>query len=300
MKSRNVSSADLRLANALQGSFLICLLSATLGSAAHAQDAAYPYAPMNPYIPIAPPDAPTQGAGSSVPWPYNPLGTPAAPLPNQTLPNSQVPTPTISPPNNLNTPNPMPRDGAINPFGQSTAPGYTPEPPVQPVSATPSSAPPSAMTQPGSITDGKLPDEKKSDEPGPDDKKTKDPGKDSEGKKKDEAKKDDENGKGDDKDKQAEEKDKKQQFGVAIYSPIREALFQLNTKQYPKALETLNKVLSNNPNHPQARYVRAVVFVNLRQYPDAMKDYKEVLRLTPNSDLGRRAAEGLKNISFLP
>lgn len=299
METRIAGTAELPLTAVFQKTALAILLAGNLCSPSCAQDASYPYAPMNPYIPIAPPEAPLQGSGSAVPWPYNPLGTPAAPLPNQTVPNSQVPTPTISPPNNLNTPTPMPRDGAINPFGQSTAPGYTPEPPAPPVAATPASSPPPAMTQPGSALDGKPADEKKADDSGADDKKAKDPGKDSDAKKsKDEAKKDDEDNK-DDKDKQAEEKDKKQ-FGVATYSPIREALFQLNTKQYPKALETLNKVLSNNPNHPQARYVRAVVFVNLRQYPDAMKDYREVLRLTPNSDLGRRAAEGLKNISFLP
>lgn len=84
----------------------------------------------------------------------------------------------------------------------------------------------------------------------------------------------------------------------SVYDPIRDALFAVRMKQYDKALGTLNKVLSGNPSHPQAHYVKAVVFVMLRQYPQAATEYREVLRLVPNSDLGKRAQEGLKKIQL--
>ncbi|HEY9869542.1 MAG TPA: tetratricopeptide repeat protein [Candidatus Obscuribacterales bacterium] len=83
---------------------------------------------------------------------------------------------------------------------------------------------------------------------------------------------------------------------ASAYDPIREALFDMRMKQYDKALATVNKVLAGNPRHPQAHYVKAVVYVMMRQYPQAAGEYKEVLRLVPNSQLGKLAEEGLKKI----
>ena len=83
---------------------------------------------------------------------------------------------------------------------------------------------------------------------------------------------------------------------ASAYDPIREALFEMRMKQYDKALATVNKVLAGNPRHPQAHYVKAVVYVMMRQYGQAAGEYREVLRLVPNSQLGKLAEEGLKKI----
>lgn len=305
-----------------------------------AQDAGYPYPPMNPYIPVTPPEPPAQGAGSAVPWPYNPLGTPMAPLPTQTLPPSQIPTPGITPPSNFEPPVPLPSAAAGSPWGTSTAPGYTPEPPSAPPQPgqtvvgpavpgvnqpAPGAAPaaegetrPQAGTEAAKKASGEnTPDgNKAAGEETPGEKKT--AGEAAEGEKKAEgegqaAKK---AGKGKDSKEAATGKEEKEgdeakagkdekgkgkeppEFTATAYNPIRQALFELNTKQYARSLDTLNRVLATNPNHPQAHYVRAIVLVMMRQYPGAVRDYKEVIRLIPNSELGRRAAEGLKKINL--
>ncbi len=85
--------------------------------------------------------------------------------------------------------------------------------------------------------------------------------------------------------------------GVATYDPLKEALFLINSHQYEKSLETLNRLLIANSNNPNARYLRACVYVYLRRYQLAILDYQQVLKLAPNSDLGKRAAEGLKRIA---
>lgn len=276
----------------------ICLATQ---SVATAQDASYPYAPMNPYLPIAPPPANPPGQqGNSLPWPWNPLGTPTAPLPNQTIPASQVPTPTINPPSNLVTPNPIARDGAINPFGESVAPGYTPEPP-----STQQPAPAATTAIIGAPAQGAqaAPEEKKAPEAKADNKEATDkkPLLQDRNKPAKKAKK------AGDPATEGEILDDAAPVSTAVkapepsqasYDPIKDALFQMNSKQYSHSLATLNRVLSSNPNNPRARYVRAIVNVMLRQYPDAVRDYKEVIRLTPDSDLGRKAAEGLRKISL--
>ncbi len=297
-------------------------------TASWAQDTSYPYPPMNPYVPVSPPIAPKEGPGSSLPWPYNPLGTPMAPLPSQTLPPGQVPTPGIYPPPNFIPPTPLPSEAASSPWGQSTAPGFTPEPPTSqplPVSTTPSAAPggfPQSGMSPeaaggekhageaGKKAEGEggteqaagegANEEKKAEgEEGAEEKKAqgkKKKSQDGSEKEAKEGKKSD--GKEGEEGKEEESKKDLLPPAAPVYDPIREALFELNSKQYSRSLETLNKVLSSNPHHAQAHYVRAIVLVMMRQYTGAAADYKEVLRLTPNSDLGRRAAEGLKKISL--
>jgi len=99
-------------------------------------------------------------------------------------------------------------------------------------------------------------------------------------------------------DEKAENEKPRAEPNAPAYDPIREALFAMRMKQYDKALGTLNKVLSGNPRHPQAHYVKAVVFVMLRQYPQAAVEYREVLKLVPKSDLGRLAQEGLKKLQL--
>ncbi len=81
------------------------------------------------------------------------------------------------------------------------------------------------------------------------------------------------------------------------HDPLRSALLELNSKKYDRALADVNKVLAGNPKHPQAHYIKAIVYVMMRQYPLAASEYRQVLQLTPNSTLGRRAAEGLKKLN---
>jgi tetratricopeptide (TPR) repeat protein len=84
---------------------------------------------------------------------------------------------------------------------------------------------------------------------------------------------------------------------TSAYDPLKEAMFLINSRQYEKSLETLNRVLGSNCNNQNARYLRACVYVYLRRYSLAVLDYQQVLKLSPHSDLAKRAAEGLKRIS---
>lgn len=85
---------------------------------------------------------------------------------------------------------------------------------------------------------------------------------------------------------------------ATVYDPLKEALFDLHSKEYEKCFNTLNKILLENPNNPSARYVRGVAYVLTRQYAKAADDYRQVLRLLPGSELANRASEGLKKINF--
>src|SRR5579885_2452522 len=69
--------------------------------------------------------------------------------------------------------------------------------------------------------------------------------------------------------------------GASPYDPLREAAFLLSTREYGKALETLNKVLSANSGNVRALYMRGVAHVYLRQYSQAAADYRQTIRLAP-------------------
>lgn len=202
------------------------------------------------------------------------------------------------------------------PTGQSTAPGWAPEPPAPPTPA-PSSGISGQSSQVGGLAGGtvggrteegggeekisdedKKAEEKKAEDKKAEEKKTAD---EKEKLKKEKEAKGGAEGKEGEEEKKAEEKEekeKKREFSATTYDPIRDAMFQLNARAYDKSLDTLNRLLLSNPNHPQGHYLRAVVYVMMRRYPDAAREYKEVIRLTPSSDLGRRASEGLKKISL--
>lgn len=98
--------------------------------------------------------------------------------------------------------------------------------------------------------------------------------------------------------KPKENKADKAEFSTQSYSALKDAMFDLNTKKYDQCLEKLNRILARNPNQPDAHYLRAVAYVMLRQYSNAANDYRKVVQLSPNSDLGRKAREGLRKLSF--
>ncbi|GEM_PF-2788129 len=324
---KTVEPNALRSAAGALAAAAICLSPLSRQQAACAQDVVYPDPQTNPYQVMPVPPEPQAGQTGSVPWPYNPLGTPVIPMEPKGVNPPPTPVPTMPIPPNLVPPSSLP---PANPSGQWPGPGYTPPPTGAPPTGIsnlqPGTAQPNLPWQPGSPAGGAPAGETAPEGAGaPGEGEGSGEGKAAaaEGKagaaarkgKEGQAQKKggEEKAEGKEKTGQEEEKtaggekegkekakkeEKKQPFTVTAYDPVREAVFELNQKQYNQSLSTLNRLLAANPNHPQARYVRAVVNVMMRNYPAAAQDYREVIRLSPNSDLGRRAAEGLKKISL--
>jgi tetratricopeptide (TPR) repeat protein len=297
----------------------------------------YPYAPLNPYPVIPPTQAGQPGANTQVPWPWNPLGNPPPAMFNQTSPDANVPMPKW-PDNSPYSaaypqpPKPQPTSGEYFPdSGRAHAytdpiPGF--QPPKIPSEVDPATMPsgyrneaegadPQRVNQKQPVeqsveSQAKLDEQKKEEaRKAPDDSaltdKTVSPEEKAEAeakKKKEEiekikqALKEEEADKKKAADAKEQEEKRKKAFAEMRNDSLRQAMFELNAKQYGQCMATLSKVLSNNPNNPQAHYLKAVCNVMQRQYGDAASEYKEVLRLTPDSDLGRRAAEGLRKINF--
>lgn len=88
--------------------------------------------------------------------------------------------------------------------------------------------------------------------------------------------------------------------GAGSSSPLKQAIFLMNTNQFDKSLELLNRLISANGNNLQARYLRACLYVHMRRYPQAASDYRHVIKSAPNTQLGTRAAAGLRQILPVP
>ena len=78
------------------------------------------------------------------------------------------------------------------------------------------------------------------------------------------------------------------------YNPLKDALFNINIGQYQTSIDTLNKLLENDPNNAQAHYIKAVALVFLQKFTQACEEYRKVMAISPNSELSQRAEEGLK------
>ena len=103
------------------------------------------------------------------------------------------------------------------------------------------------------------------------------------------------------KEKEAKEKEAREKEAKEMaYNPVREAIYQLNSGNYGEALQTLSRVLKQQPGNAQAYYVRGVVNVALRNYPAAIDDYNHVIRLAPVTPLSALAANGLRKIGAPP
>src|SRR6185437_1308470 len=79
-------------------------------------------------------------------------------------------------------------------------------------------------------------------------------------------------------DKQTEkEKEEAAKLAKQPYNPLRDAVFLLNTKQYPAAFQLIGGVISKQPRNAEAHYVAAVILVGMRDYALAANEYNLVL-----------------------
>ncbi|HEX4959238.1 MAG TPA: tetratricopeptide repeat protein [Thermoanaerobaculia bacterium] len=69
-----------------------------------------------------------------------------------------------------------------------------------------------------------------------------------------------------------------------------------NTGKMDDALAQFNRVVTENPNLPDAYYYRALCYMNKNQNKEAKADLKKLLELDPNSKYAKDAQEFLKSL----
>ncbi|MBX9771828.1 MAG: tetratricopeptide repeat protein, partial [Candidatus Obscuribacterales bacterium] len=85
-------------------------------------------------------------------------------------------------------------------------------------------------------------------------------------------------------------------LSASVYDPLRDVMFDINSKNYTGALSKVDTVLKQSPNHAKAHYMKAVTLVYLRQYGQARQEYESAIKYSPNTPLSKLAADGLKQL----